>query len=187
MEKVVHLHEIFKTIFYFKFFELGRVIFGLVKNSNEFKIWNHFDQFDLDSNRGTVAPGPTCRPPPSVSPVRTPLKHVPTLVAPPDRDPSPPWPPTPTSSVRRTRGSPLSSPPPGGALNTPSPAHLATPSFKREHSPSPTTFSSHPLRSPDRGAPPSHPPFYFSSIPVTRALPPPPGLSPPLMSAPPFR
>jgi hypothetical protein len=125
--------------------------------------------------------------PPSVSPVRTPLKHAPTLVAPPDHDPSPPWPPAPTSSVRRTRGSPLSSPPPGGALNTPSPAHLATPSFKREHSPSPTTFSSHPLRSPDRGAPPSHPPFYFSSIPVTRALPPPPGLSPPPMSAPPFR
>jgi hypothetical protein len=31
MEKVVHLFESFKTRFYFKFFRLGKVIFGLVK------------------------------------------------------------------------------------------------------------------------------------------------------------
>jgi hypothetical protein len=31
MEKVVHLFEIFKTIFYFKIFGLGKAIFGLVK------------------------------------------------------------------------------------------------------------------------------------------------------------
>jgi hypothetical protein len=31
MEKVVHLIEIFKTIIYFKFFELGKVTFGAVK------------------------------------------------------------------------------------------------------------------------------------------------------------
>jgi hypothetical protein len=31
MENVVHLFEIFKSIFYFKFLELGKVIFGLVK------------------------------------------------------------------------------------------------------------------------------------------------------------
>jgi hypothetical protein len=32
MEKVVHLFEIFKTIFYFKFFELEKDLFGLVKD-----------------------------------------------------------------------------------------------------------------------------------------------------------
>jgi hypothetical protein len=31
MEKVVQLFEIFKTIFYFKFFELGKAVFGMVK------------------------------------------------------------------------------------------------------------------------------------------------------------
>jgi hypothetical protein len=31
MEKVVHLVEIFKTIIYFKFFELGKVTFQVVK------------------------------------------------------------------------------------------------------------------------------------------------------------
>jgi hypothetical protein len=31
MEKVVHLFEIFKTIFYFKFFRLGKAVFGSVK------------------------------------------------------------------------------------------------------------------------------------------------------------
>jgi hypothetical protein len=31
MEKVVHLFERFKTIFYFKFFRLGKAIFRLVK------------------------------------------------------------------------------------------------------------------------------------------------------------
>jgi hypothetical protein len=31
MEKYVHLFDIFKTIFYFKFLELGEVIFGPVK------------------------------------------------------------------------------------------------------------------------------------------------------------
>jgi hypothetical protein len=40
MQKVVHLLKVFKTIFYFNFFELGRVLFELVKNSNEFKILN---------------------------------------------------------------------------------------------------------------------------------------------------
>jgi hypothetical protein len=31
MDKVGHLLEIFKTIFYFKFFGLGKAVFGLVK------------------------------------------------------------------------------------------------------------------------------------------------------------
>jgi hypothetical protein len=31
MEKVVHLFEILKNIFYFKIFKLRKVIFGLVK------------------------------------------------------------------------------------------------------------------------------------------------------------
>jgi hypothetical protein len=31
MDKVVHLYEILKPIFYFKFFELWKVIFGPVK------------------------------------------------------------------------------------------------------------------------------------------------------------
>jgi hypothetical protein len=31
MEKFFHLLEIFKTIFYFKFFELEKVLFGSVK------------------------------------------------------------------------------------------------------------------------------------------------------------
>jgi hypothetical protein len=31
MEKVVYIFETFKTIFYFKFLQLGDVIFGLVK------------------------------------------------------------------------------------------------------------------------------------------------------------
>jgi hypothetical protein len=31
MEKVVHLFEIFKTIFYFNFSELGNVLFRLVE------------------------------------------------------------------------------------------------------------------------------------------------------------
>jgi hypothetical protein len=31
MERVVHLFEVLKTVFYFKFFGLGKAIFGLVK------------------------------------------------------------------------------------------------------------------------------------------------------------
>jgi hypothetical protein len=31
MKKVVHIFEIFKTIFYFKFLDLGKVPFGSVK------------------------------------------------------------------------------------------------------------------------------------------------------------
>jgi hypothetical protein len=31
MEKVVHVFEIFKTIFYLKFFELGKSVLGSVK------------------------------------------------------------------------------------------------------------------------------------------------------------
>jgi hypothetical protein len=31
MEKVVHLFDIFKKIFYFKFLKLGKVLFGWVK------------------------------------------------------------------------------------------------------------------------------------------------------------
>jgi hypothetical protein len=31
MEKVVHLFDIFETIFYFNFFEQGKVTFGVVK------------------------------------------------------------------------------------------------------------------------------------------------------------
>jgi hypothetical protein len=31
MYKLIHLFETFKTIFYFKFFELGKGIFGAVK------------------------------------------------------------------------------------------------------------------------------------------------------------
>jgi hypothetical protein len=34
MEKVVPLFKAFKTIFYFKFFEVGKVLFRLVK------VWN---------------------------------------------------------------------------------------------------------------------------------------------------
>jgi hypothetical protein len=40
MDKLVHLFEIFKTIFYFKFLELGKVKFGSIKiwkNVNIFK------------------------------------------------------------------------------------------------------------------------------------------------------
>jgi hypothetical protein len=31
MKKLVHLFEIFKTLFYFKFFELKKVLFGVVE------------------------------------------------------------------------------------------------------------------------------------------------------------
>jgi hypothetical protein len=37
MEKVVHLLESIKTIFYFKFFGLGKAIFRLVKVWNDLK------------------------------------------------------------------------------------------------------------------------------------------------------
>jgi hypothetical protein len=40
MEKVVHLFEIFKTIFYFKFLELWNVKFGVVK------IWKSLNVFE---------------------------------------------------------------------------------------------------------------------------------------------
>jgi hypothetical protein len=98
MQKVVHLLEIFKTIFYFNFFELGRVLFELVKNSNEFKILNLKFGITLTGliciQTGIVAPGSTCRPP-FVSLIRTPPQHALALVAPPDRymAPSPRLPP----------------------------------------------------------------------------------------------
>jgi hypothetical protein len=119
MQKVVHLLEIFKTIFYFNFFELGRVLFELVKNSNEFKILNLKFGITLTGliciQTGIVAPGSTCRPP-FVSLIRTPPQHALALVAPPDRYSAPPRPPAPTSFVLHARGPPLSSLSPHGAL-----------------------------------------------------------------------
>jgi hypothetical protein len=41
MEKVVHLSQVFKTIFYFKFFELG----------GSFLDWLKFEQFEVCLNR----------------------------------------------------------------------------------------------------------------------------------------
>jgi hypothetical protein len=38
MEKVVHLSEIFKNIFHFKFLELGKGILGAVKSLKQFEI-----------------------------------------------------------------------------------------------------------------------------------------------------
>jgi hypothetical protein len=35
MEKVVHIFDIFKIIFVFKSFELGKTIFEVVENSND--------------------------------------------------------------------------------------------------------------------------------------------------------
>jgi hypothetical protein len=37
MEKVVHLFDSFKTIFYFNFFGIGKAIFGLVNVLNVLK------------------------------------------------------------------------------------------------------------------------------------------------------
>jgi hypothetical protein len=42
MDKVVHLSEIFKTIFYFKFLELGKGILGAVK------VWSNLKSFELN-------------------------------------------------------------------------------------------------------------------------------------------
>jgi hypothetical protein len=44
MEKVVHIFDIFKDIFYFKFLELGKVKFGSTK---VWKNWNVFKLFEF--------------------------------------------------------------------------------------------------------------------------------------------
>jgi hypothetical protein len=44
MEKVVHLFQIFKTMFLFKFFDLRKSIFEVVENSND------LNQFEFELN-----------------------------------------------------------------------------------------------------------------------------------------
>jgi hypothetical protein len=41
MEKIVHIFEIFETIFYFKFLELGKIKFGSIK------VWENLNVFKL--------------------------------------------------------------------------------------------------------------------------------------------
>jgi hypothetical protein len=93
MEKVVHLFEIFKTIFLFKIFELGKAIFEAVENSNDF---NQFEfEFKLNLTRRHYNRGPlVSAQPPLLSVVpRTrcppaPIDHGPVPAA--DRRASPP-------------------------------------------------------------------------------------------------
>jgi hypothetical protein len=93
MEKVVHLFEIFKTIFLFKIFELGKAIFEAVENSNDF---NRFEfEFKLNLTRRHYNRGPlVSAQPPLLSVVpRTccppaPIDHGPVPAA--DRRASPP-------------------------------------------------------------------------------------------------
>jgi hypothetical protein len=66
MENIVPLIKSFKTIFYFKFFELENVLFGLNEVLMIFEIiWKLLNQFDWFEPCGTVAVGPTRQPPPS--------------------------------------------------------------------------------------------------------------------------
>jgi hypothetical protein len=51
MEKVVHLSEIFKTIFLFNFFEPGMVLFEAVKIGRKFEIILVSFEFRFGSNR----------------------------------------------------------------------------------------------------------------------------------------
>jgi hypothetical protein len=63
MEKIVHLFEVFKTIFLCKFFELGKAIFEVVENSNDL---NQFEfEFKLNLTRRHYSRGPliSARPP----------------------------------------------------------------------------------------------------------------------------
>jgi hypothetical protein len=52
MQKVVHLFKRFKTIFLFKFFELRKTIFEVVKNFND------LNQFEFDFKINLPRPKP---------------------------------------------------------------------------------------------------------------------------------
>jgi hypothetical protein len=57
MQKVVSIFKIFTTIFYFKFFELRKIIFGSVKVLNNLnKIQTHFE-FEFEINLNYRRPG----------------------------------------------------------------------------------------------------------------------------------
>jgi hypothetical protein len=56
MENIVHLLEMFKTIFLFKIFELGKAIFEMIENTNDL---NRFEfEFKLNLTHVTLYPGP---------------------------------------------------------------------------------------------------------------------------------
>jgi hypothetical protein len=55
MDKVVHIFEIFKTIFYFNFLELKKVPFGSVKI---WKNWNIFEPFEFENGLNCFDPAP---------------------------------------------------------------------------------------------------------------------------------
>jgi hypothetical protein len=64
IEKVVHLFETFKTIFYFKFFLARGSTFRIGQRLNDFEItWTNLNLFErcLTPSTGTVLCGPTCQ------------------------------------------------------------------------------------------------------------------------------
>jgi hypothetical protein len=56
MEKVVHLFEIFKPIFYFKIFKLRKILFGSVKVWKDFELKYTIWIFEFDSKSVWTAP-----------------------------------------------------------------------------------------------------------------------------------
>jgi hypothetical protein len=60
MDKDVHLLDIFKTIFYFKFLEPGKVKFGSIKIWRNLNVFKPFEIFETVQTTPpvTVAPGP---------------------------------------------------------------------------------------------------------------------------------
>jgi hypothetical protein len=96
MDKVVHLFEIFKTIFYFKFLDLGKAKFGSIKVCKNLNVFKQFEIFKMVqiASPVTVAPGPRVSyPSPLLGAARarhppTPVSHGPVPTA--DRHASPP-------------------------------------------------------------------------------------------------
>jgi hypothetical protein len=125
MEKVVHLFEIFKTIFLFNLFELRKAIFEAVENSNDL---NQFGfEFELNLTRRHCSRG-------SLVSARPPLLGaVPCTRAPPARARRP----RAGASHRPSRKAPLSPPIPlfdmDAAPDTPSPSPATRHADKRHH------------------------------------------------------
>jgi hypothetical protein len=149
MDKVVHLFEIFKFIFYYKFIDLGKVKIGSIKIWRNLNVFKPFENFQTVQTAppNTVAPGPRVSDP-------SPLLGV----APPARNHRP--------RAGAGRRAPRQPPP----LRS-SPSSTRTPAPDPPPPPAPSTT---PLKACHEHPPPPFAPSYLMSMVITGASPEPP-------------